>query len=73
MRQLTAEMVDRKLYQQSTNGRKEDDDESGGGEGVQEEGSTQAGEVSVCYDLTARAKCALCIHITILLNVLVAV
>ena len=49
MRQLTAEMVDRKLYRQSNNGEKEDDDKSGGGgEGVQEEGSTQVGEVSMC-------------------------
>ena len=49
MRQLTAEMVDRKLYRQSNNGEKEDDDKSGGGgEGVQEAGSTQVGEVSMC-------------------------
>ena len=69
-------MVDRKLYQESTNGRKEDDDESGRGEGGQEEGSTQASEVSMCYDLTTKAQsvdCACPCPSSHLLNVLVAV
>jgi len=58
MKELAAEMVDRKLYQQSDGGEGEvNGEQSGGGEEVKDEGAPQTDEVAtVQYVLTSGPK-----------------